>query len=61
MSTDWRRHLRADPVPWLPEPEDPVVRCGALTDLLERPGGDPEARKAREAIPYPPAERSWPR
>ena len=51
MSTGWRRHLRADPIPWLLEPEDPAVRYGTLTSLLERSAGDPEVRRAQEVIP----------
>jgi len=42
--------LKADPLPWLLEPENPSVRYWALIDLLGRPADDPEARKARAAI-----------
>ena len=56
MGETWKTHLQADPLPWLLEPEDPPVRVGALTDLLERPPDDPEVRAARAAISsYPPA------
>ncbi len=55
MSKSWTALLQADPLPWLLEVENPPVRYGALTHLLEQPAGDPQARAAREAIlTYPP-------
>ncbi|MCI4318843.1 MAG: hypothetical protein L3K23_01755 [Thermoplasmata archaeon] len=37
---------------WLLEPDQPSVRFFALTDLLDRPATDPEARAARSRIPH---------
>jgi hypothetical protein len=42
--------LKADPTPWLLEPDDPSVRYFTLTDLLERPQSDAEVRQAKAAI-----------
>lgn len=44
--------LRADPLPWLlePDPANPSIRFFALLDLLERPIDDPEVRQAKEEI-----------
>ncbi len=51
----WQTLLKADPLPWLLEPNNPPARYGALAHLLERPPNDPELRAARAAIPaYPP-------
>jgi hypothetical protein len=47
----WLDALRADPLPWLLEPETLPVRCLALTDLLDRPADDPEVAASRRAIP----------
>ncbi len=41
--------LKADPLPWLMEPDPPGVSYLALRDLLDRPEGDPELQAAREA------------
>jgi hypothetical protein len=41
--------LRADPVPWLLEPEAPAVRHLTLRQLLDRPADDPDVVEAREA------------
>ncbi len=46
----WQRHLKADPLPWLLEPENPSVRYWTLTGLLGRPEGDAEVRKTRREI-----------
>jgi hypothetical protein len=46
----WRTHLKADPIPWLLEPENPSVRYWTLTDLLDRPADDAGVREARAAI-----------
>jgi hypothetical protein len=41
--------LRADPLPWLLEPDDPGPRYLALRDLCGLPADDPELRAARAA------------
>jgi hypothetical protein len=43
--------LRANPIPWLLEDENPAVRYWTLVDLLDRPADDPEVQAARAAIP----------
>ena len=48
--TSWRSNLRADPLPWLLEGENPSVRYFALRDLLHRPADDPEVLASRSAI-----------
>jgi hypothetical protein len=45
----WNRVLRADPLDWLLEPEDPAVRHLVLRDLLDRPAEDPELIASRDA------------
>jgi len=47
----WPEVLRADPTPWLLEPENPSVRYWTLIDLLGRPVDDPVVRAAGAAIP----------
>ncbi len=44
--------LRADPLPWLLEPDEanPGVRYFALQDLLDRPPDDPEVVAAQAAV-----------
>jgi hypothetical protein len=37
--TDWRDHLKADPLPWLLDEEEPAVRHRALRELLGFPSG----------------------
>ena len=39
---DWKTQLKADPLPWLLEPDEanPDVRTFALRDLLDRPVDD---------------------
>ena len=55
MAGDWRARLHADPIPWLLEPENPVVRFATLRHLLDRSADDPELRDCQVAIPeYPP-------
>ncbi len=49
--SDWKSVLKADPIPWLLEPENPSVRYFTLTDLLERPKDDPQVVTAKRAIP----------
>jgi len=44
--------MKADPIPWLLEPDNPSVRYLALRHLLDRPEDDPEVREARAAIPH---------
>jgi hypothetical protein len=46
----WQKFLNGDPLPWLLEPDNPSVRYFALTDLLDRPGDDPEVWAAKAAI-----------
>lgn len=46
----WQKYLNEDPLPWLLEPENPSVRYWTLTDLLDRPAGDPEVQAARAAV-----------
>jgi len=46
----WLDALSADPLPWLLEPENPCARYLALSELLNRPAGDPKVVAAREAI-----------
>lgn len=50
--SDWRVQLKADPLPWLLEPDadNPGVRYFALRDLLDRPADDPELVAARAAV-----------
>jgi hypothetical protein len=55
MSEWWPSDLKADPTPWLLEPENPSARYLTLRHLLD--SGEPEAQvtEAREAIPtWPP-------
>jgi len=47
---DWRDKLRADPLPWLLEEDNPSVRYFALRDLLRRPPDDSQLQDARAAI-----------
>lgn len=51
---NWLDALRANPIPWLLEPENPSVRYWTLIDLLERSVDDPESREAQAAIPTRP-------
>jgi hypothetical protein len=50
MAQDWISVLKADPIDWLLEPENPSVRYFALRDLLGYPEDAPEVLEAREAI-----------
>ncbi|MGQ9626248.1 MAG: hypothetical protein ACUVV0_05000 [Anaerolineae bacterium] len=43
-------HLRAEPIPWLLEMDDPSVRYFTLRDILGRDEADEEMVAAREAI-----------
>ncbi len=42
--------LRADPVKWLLEADNPSVQFFTLRDILEKPETDIEVGKAKEAI-----------
>lgn len=46
----WQEKLKADPLPWLLEPENPSVRYWTLVDILGRGEDDAEVRRARLAI-----------
>ena len=39
---NWLEAVRGDPIPWLLEAENPSIRYGTLTRLLDRPAHDPE-------------------
>ncbi len=43
----WKDHLRADPLPWLLEKDDPGPRYLALRDIMAVPPEDRELRRAR--------------
>ena len=47
----WRQRLKADPLPWLMEPDNPSARYLALTELIDRPAHHPDVINARTAIP----------
>ncbi len=47
---DWKSCLKADPIVWLLEEENPSIRYFALTDLLGKPGSNPEVKEAKVAI-----------
>jgi hypothetical protein len=48
----WKDRLRANPIPWLLEPDtsQPAVRYLTLRDILGRPGDEIEVKEARAAI-----------
>ena len=50
----WASELKADPMEWLLEPENPSVRYWTLTDILDRPADDPEVQEAKAAIAQQP-------
>ena len=54
MNDAWDIHLKADPIPWLLEPENPSVRYWTLTDLLDRPAHDPQVGETQAAIALQP-------
>ncbi len=60
-TSDWKAQLKADPLPWLLEPDEdnPGVRYFALRDLLDRSPDDPDVTDAQAAVmragPVPPA------
>jgi hypothetical protein len=47
---DWKAVLKADPINWLLEKENPSVRYFTLTDILDRPEDDPEVQQAKREI-----------
>ena len=47
---EWKSVLKADPTDWLLEEENPSVRYLTLVDILGKPAGSAEARKARAGI-----------
>ena len=54
----WTDALRANPLSWLLEPENPPVRYWTLRDLFDRPADDPEVTEAPAAIPaWPPVAK----
>ncbi len=46
----WKSVLKADPTDWLLEEDNPSVRYLTLVDILGKPAGSAEARKARAGI-----------
>ena len=48
--SSWQSFLKADPIPWLLEPENPSVRYFTLTEILDRPSDDKEVIQARRDI-----------
>jgi hypothetical protein len=48
--SNWKSALKADPIPWLLEPDNPSVRYWALRDLLDRPEDAAEMQAARAAV-----------
>ena len=48
-SAGWQATLRADPLGWLLEAEDPAVRHLVLRQLLDRPDDDPDVADSRRA------------
>ena len=49
MPNSWRESLRAEPIPWLLEPENLAVRYSTLRDLLDRPANHPDVLQAQAA------------
>jgi hypothetical protein len=47
---EWKSLLKADPVDWLLEDENPSVRYFTLTGLLDQPVDSPDALKAKNEI-----------
>ena len=55
MAVRWLTLLRADPIAWLLEPENPAIRYWTLLDLLDTPGDSPDVQSAWAMIAsYPP-------
>jgi hypothetical protein len=49
MRMRWLEHLRADPLPWLLEYDNPAVRAATLQRLLDKAPDTPRVREARAA------------
>ncbi len=47
---DWKTLLKADPLHWLLEEENPSVRYFTLKHILDKPKDDPEVQLARQRI-----------
>lgn len=47
---DWKSILKADPINWLLEDENPSVRYFTLKDILDKPEHDPEVQQAKHKI-----------
>ena len=57
MLTGWQRDLKADPIPWLLEGENPSARYLTLRHLLDSGEQDSQAAEARAAIlTWPPVQ-----
>jgi hypothetical protein len=48
--SNWQSFLKADPIPWLLEPENPSVRYFTLSEILDRPSDDNEVKDAQRDI-----------
>ncbi len=48
--SSWQSYLKADPIPWLLEPDNPSVRYLTFTEILDRPEHDQEVTTARRDI-----------
>jgi hypothetical protein len=48
--SDWKSLLKADPIDWLLEKDNPSVRYFTLTDILEKSENDFDVRKTKEEI-----------
>lgn len=48
--SDWKSALKADPVDWLLEKDNPSVRYFTLTQILDKSQADPEVQEAEKEI-----------
>jgi len=48
--SDWKSLLKADPIDWLLEKDNPSVRYFTLTDILGKPEDDPVVKKTKKKI-----------
>ena len=48
--SDWKSLLKADPIEWLLEEDNPSVRYFTLTGILGKPEDDPVVKKTKEEI-----------
>lgn len=48
--SDWKSVLKSDPTDWLLQEDNPSVRYFTLTDIMKKPGNDPETAKAKQDI-----------